>query len=140
METEYRRGSPMTDDEINIALAKWDEWKFQQGEEPVYGGQYTPTGWFNPQGVFLFGKDAHPSYTTSLNALAPLEPKLTEEQNRIYAQQILIVLGIRNVTSDGRLINGSDLCAEDWMKCVRATAAQKARALVRALGLDGREG
>jgi len=111
----------MTDYEINIALCKWDGWKFQQGEEPAYGAPYKATGWFNPQGVFLSGKNANPRYTTSLDALAPLEARLTEEQWDRYLDEVMEVVGFnrRHIFS--------------------ATAAQKASALVRALGLDGRE-
>jgi len=128
----------MTDQEINVRLAKWAGWRFQQGVEPSYGGGPQPaTGWFDPRGEFHRGKRSTLDYTSSLDAIAGLEAKLSDEQCRSYAQQLVIALGLRKVTRNGWLVGGSDLCAEEWVRCVKATARQKVLALVRALGLEG---
>jgi len=109
----------MTDEEINIALAKW--MGYADFSYTNIGLGETLCAMVGPEQESM-SLLCVPSYTTSLDALAPLEARLTDEQWDRYLDEVMEVVGFnrRHIFS--------------------ATAAQKARALVRALGLDGREG
>lgn len=56
-------------EELRVAIAEGMGWTFQQGTEPTYGGTNKNTGWFYSNGKWKSGKDSHPPYTTSIDAI-----------------------------------------------------------------------
>jgi len=107
----------MTDDEINIILAKWAGWK-----RCDFTGANNDEEWWHKDGCPSWFRNT-PRYTTSLNAVAQIEAKLTEEQWQEYRRVMF------NAFFDGKTL--------DLRGLISATAAQKCQAIVRALGLDG---
>ena len=93
----------LTDQELNVAIAKACGWYLATREEVKYPGQYPNGAWKHPdRGRWLFraedrGKVAggFPCYTTDLNAMHEAEKTLTstEQQNRYQAEIAEITWG-----------------------------------------------
>jgi hypothetical protein len=122
----------MTDQEINVLLAKWAGWTAVHNCNESIGG-YWPK---SPEGENLYELLAGtpdiaihygcPDYTEDLNAVAGLEAKLSDEQHSQYQDQLWKI--VEEIGNEGGQLD---------RLYTSATAPQRALALVRALGLEG---
>jgi hypothetical protein len=134
----------MTPEEINLALAKFMGWRWNtwgKKEVRVFAPKGEPARWSgqdedNSITFPIQGKspeeaaewvieNAAPDYAKSLDALARVEAKLTEEQMAIYEAWLYQVCKV----------DPNTIFARETFKIIHATAAQKSEALCRALKL-----
>lgn len=113
----------MTEQEQQIALCEWMGYRYQEGEEPVYGGSYKARGWFTPEGSSMKFVKELPN-TNSLDVLHGMEMKLDEDQKFNYAR---ILFHFRHGFTSN-IVGLSEMP-------IMATASQRREALLRTLGL-----
>lgn len=108
----------MTSQEIRIALAEWDGWKWNgpEGESFKYLTYWTPPGakgQLNDKSI-----DHLPDYPSDLNAVNELEKKLKDDNSTsglvAYCNTLMQIVGSHRA-------------------CVFATASQRCEALLRTL-------
>ena len=106
----------MTNQEINIAIAKACGWSYRNADDG--SGEY----WHNPQGK-IKPDDLIPSYTIDLNAMHGAEKTLTDDKEGVYEAHIYLVCDVEPDT----------IFASDMRKVICATALQRAEAFLRTL-------
>ena len=125
----------MSPEAQRIAIAEECGWKHQPGEEPTYGGTFRRTGWISPKGKFHHAGhwkkktgDGLPDYLNDLNAMHEAEKVLFNNGDGEHWEDYM--RNLRKVTlRDGRECGGLD------ERLILATAAQRAEAFLRTLGL-----
>lgn len=110
----------LTPEEINRVLAEWMGWRLCD-DASIDGGWVCP----NDELWMLC-----PAFCEDLNAIQGLESKLTDEQLWEYIKQV--------VEYEQSRYGFPLLSRSESLAFARATALQKATALVRALGLGGK--
>lgn len=75
----------MTPEALRIAVAEVNGITWQEGEEPMYGGQYLARGYWEGG---KFYREELPDYCNSHDALASVLAKLTHFQSNLYVQAI----------------------------------------------------
>jgi hypothetical protein len=107
----------MTPDEQRIAIAKACGWKFHPDGIGYYQGLYS----------FWMSSKPSPNYLNDLNAMHEAEKVLTATQLTVYRNTVAIMNGGICIDDGGSFVN--------LAFAVSATAAQRAEAFLRTLGL-----
>jgi hypothetical protein len=106
----------MTDAEINVAIAEacgWRECRIEVDALGVIGTGISPND---------FERSRVPGFVHDLNAMHEAERALKDDEQWQYCQNVLIVVA-------------RSIPRATWMEALHATAAEKAEAFVRTLGL-----
>lgn len=106
----------MTPQQQNEAIAKWMGWKVSPDKSTVMG----PV-WISPDGYEV---PLPPDFVNDLNAMHEVEAKLELRQHTYFA------VTLRQIVSTHRYARWHAI----W-ECSHATAAQRAEALLKTLGL-----
>lgn len=111
----------MTDQQINIAIAKACGWKFI--EDYCHGADQPPEyTTVTPDGIHLCGY--YPDYCTDLNACHELEKMLDDELDLDYSENLESVTGTRWGANN----------SYDMSKYRSATARQRCEAYIKTIG------
>ena len=117
----------MTPEAQRIAIAEACGWKWQEGEEPTYGGSFKSTGWYDHKDKWHTGGWKNktrglPDYLNDLNAIREAEKVLTERQELFYLVRLTDAMKVSATIG--------------WQieKTYHASAAQRAEAFLKTIG------
>ena len=122
-----------------IAIAEACGWKYQEGDPPVYGDICKRKGFFRSDGMFFpwNHKEAPPDYFSDLNAMYEAE-KFLGKSIFLYSFELWRIVYGKDISLLEEYDEEGNCLAEGYEEqavaaMIRATAAQKAEAFLKAL-------
>jgi len=109
----------MNPEQQRIAIAEACGWKHGETTETAYGASYPLKGWRGPNSERFGHGQFPPDYLNDLNAMHEAQKVFTAEQHKRYLRHLA----------------GITLASDCLDEAVDATAAQRAEAFLRTLGL-----